>query len=270
MCAHRRATVTQPPRWNLQAPGCGSQKNYFGKISWPKLHYQISAPNLQENMNWVRVIHIYLFFWHSRHLFRHWQSFWHLFWHSIWHLCWHPFWHSIWYIFARACSWGAAGITFIYRGCENEAFVGHCPQRLTVQDVKTKLLRETSFKNWKVELVKAKLSRTVSLKKQAGRSFGARHPSKTLFSSFEIEARTIMSNAGPIQEWARLIRDRLAPVAQQTLGETCFVPHMQDFMHLLSLESAFRARLPSKKRSVEDVKQSFRGRLPSTITLKLW
>ena len=49
--------------------------------------------------------------------------------------------------------------------CENEAFVQDNPQKLTLQDVKTKLSCETALKKWKLKMWK--------------RSFRARQPSKS-------------------------------------------------------------------------------------------
>ena len=76
--------------------------------------------------------------------------------------------------------------------CENEAFVRDLLQNLKVEDVKTKLSCETSFKSLKVEDVKTKLSCETSLKiwtlKMWKRSFRARPLSKSESGRCENEA----------------------------------------------------------------------------------
>jgi len=121
--------------------------------------------------------------------------------------------------------------------CENETVVGDFSQRVKVEDVKTKLSWETSFKIWKW--------------KMWTRSFHARLPSNFESAKCENEAWTRSSNAGPIRPWSEHSRNRLAPVRRTSF------PHIfrdtfcqtQHFVHLLSLKNAFRVRLPSKSES---------------------
>ena len=77
--------------------------------------------------------------------------------------------------------------------CENEALVRDIPKKL-VEDVKTKLSRETSHKLWKVEDVKAKLSFPWE------RSFRARLPYLPFkfWSSMQNDAWSGSSTEGPI------------------------------------------------------------------------
>ena len=94
--------------------------------------------------------------------------------------------------------------------CENEAFVQDNPQKLTLQDVKTKLSFETKVK---IEDVKMKLSCKISLKnwhfKMWKRSFRARQPSKSESWRCENEA---------------LVRDILQKLTLQDVKNEAFVP----------------------------------------------
>ena len=154
--------------------------------------------------------------------------------------------------------------------CENEACAGDFPQNVKVEDVKTKLSYETSSKS------------------ESGRCENEAFVPDFLqmfeSSSGENEACAVSSTAGPIQEWSWFKRRCSATVRRTSLPihlpRRVLSCKTQHFVHLLSLQNAFHARLPSKTASwrceneacVRDVlkiwkwkmwKRSFRDRRPS-------
>ena len=145
--------------------------------------------------------------------------------------------------------------------CENEAFVRHVPQKLKVEDVKTKLSCETSPKIWKLKKMwkrnKTKLSCETSLKKWKWkmwkRSFCARHPSNSKAQVVQNDAWNGSWNAGAMRAWSAPNRACSATVARQTFPIhlprhvlSCKLQHVVHPLSLKEFKGAFRARRPSK------------------------
>ena len=123
------------------------------------------------------------------------------------------------------------------RRCENKAFVPDFSQKVTVEEVKTKL---------KVELVKPKLSCETSLKnwkvKMQKRSFCARLPAKNWQL---LDVKTATQPLVPMRGWLEndrsMIRGCLAHAARESF-EARFVVAKKRFHAPASLKKGFRAK----------------------------
>ena len=88
------------------------------------------------------------------------------------------------------------------------------------------------------------------------------------------DAWTVSSTAGPIREWSRYSRDRPGP-ARRTRFPIHLPGHVlscetQQFVHLLTLSNAFRARLPSKSKSGRCENEAFVRDFPPKVKWKMW
>ena len=123
--------------------------------------------------------------------------------------------------------------------CENEAFVRNSPQKVKVEDVKTKLSCETTLKKWKLKTWK--------------RSFRARHPSKTDTSRCENEA---------------FVRDNPQKVKVEDVKTKLSCETSLKNWHFKMWKRSFRARQPSKSESWRCENEAFMRDNPQKVKVE--